>query len=195
MEFPDKTKQHANQPPPHSPQRCQQQHYGTAHHGLRLQDLLSPFHCRCHSLLTVLEAVQDAQTGLHRVQTASQDDVQVGTDAPHHDGSAPEGDSRLLRLSRGQFEGLALPPSVHSRERKPTAFEFNSQTKEITKFYFFQIPDYRNAVIVARNAGVAKKATSYAERLRLGIAVIHGEQKESETDEVDGRYSPPIVPK
>lgn len=47
-----------------------------------------------------------------------------------------------------------------------------------------QIPDYRNAVIVARNPGSAKKATSYAERLRLGIAVIHGEQKESDADEV-----------
>lgn len=56
------------------------------------------------------------------------------------------------------------------------------------------IPDYRNSVIVARNPGSAKKATSYAERLRLGIAVIHGEQKESESDEVDGRYSPPTVP-
>jgi len=55
------------------------------------------------------------------------------------------------------------------------------------------IPDYRNAVIVARNPGTAKKATSYAERLRLGIAVIHGEQKESESDMVDGRYSPPLV--
>lgn len=57
------------------------------------------------------------------------------------------------------------------------------------------IPDYRNAVIVARNPGSAKKATSYAERLRLGIAVIHGEQKDTETDEVDGRNSPPNVPK
>ncbi|ENN70623.1 phosphoribosyl pyrophosphate synthase-associated protein 2 isoform X1 [Dendroctonus ponderosae] len=57
------------------------------------------------------------------------------------------------------------------------------------------IPDYRNAVIVARNPGSAKKATSYAERLRLGIAVIHGEQKESDADEVDGRYSPPTVPR
>ncbi|XP_049952115.1 uncharacterized protein LOC126463402 [Schistocerca serialis cubense] len=43
------------------------------------------------------------------------------------------------------------------------------------------IPDYRNAVIVARNPGSAKKATSYAERLRLGIAVIHGEQEEAST--------------
>lgn len=50
-------------------------------------------------------------------------------------------------------------------------------------------------MIVARNPGSAKKATSYAERLRLGIAVIHGEQKESESDEVDGRYSPPTVPR
>ncbi|XP_055322116.1 phosphoribosyl pyrophosphate synthase-associated protein 2 [Sitodiplosis mosellana] len=56
------------------------------------------------------------------------------------------------------------------------------------------IPDYRNSVIVARNPGSAKKATSYAERLRLGIAVIHGEQKESESDEIDGRYSPPTLP-
>lgn len=44
---------------------------------------------------------------------------------------------------------------------------------------------------MARNPGSAKKATSYAERLRLGIAVIHGEQKEAESDMVDGRYSPP----
>lgn len=48
-------------------------------------------------------------------------------------------------------------------------------------------------MIVARNPGSAKKATSYAERLRLGIAVIHGEQKEAESDMVDGRYSPPIL--
>jgi len=54
------------------------------------------------------------------------------------------------------------------------------------------IPDYRNAVIVARDPGSAKKATSYAERLRLGIAVLHGEQKTAESDEVDGRYSPPV---
>lgn len=57
------------------------------------------------------------------------------------------------------------------------------------------IPDYRNSVIVARNPGSAKKATSYAERLRLGIAVIHGEQKEAESDMVDGRYSPPTIPR
>lgn len=56
------------------------------------------------------------------------------------------------------------------------------------------IPDYRNAVIVARDPGSAKKATSYAERLRLGIAVIHGEQKIGEDEETDGRNSPPMVP-
>lgn len=48
-------------------------------------------------------------------------------------------------------------------------------------------------MIVARNPGSAKKATSYAERLRLGIAVIHGEQRESESDMNDGRYSPPAL--
>ncbi|XP_011313707.1 phosphoribosyl pyrophosphate synthase-associated protein 2 [Fopius arisanus] len=55
------------------------------------------------------------------------------------------------------------------------------------------IPDYRNSVIVAKNPGSAKKATSYAERLRVGIAVIHGEQRESESDMNDGRNSPPSV--
>ncbi|CAH1794333.1 unnamed protein product [Owenia fusiformis] len=56
-----------------------------------------------------------------------------------------------------------------------------------------QIPDYRNAVIVARNPGSVKRATSYAERLRLGIAVIHGEDKETmaESERDDGRNSPP----
>jgi len=54
-----------------------------------------------------------------------------------------------------------------------------------------QIPDWRNAVIVARTPSAAKRATSYAERIRLGIAVIHGENKESEADEQDGRHSPP----
>ncbi|XP_064622015.1 phosphoribosyl pyrophosphate synthase-associated protein 2-like [Lineus longissimus] len=53
-----------------------------------------------------------------------------------------------------------------------------------------QIPDFRNAVIVARNPNSVKRATSYAERLRLGIAVIHGEEK-SESEKDDGRNSPP----
>jgi phosphoribosylpyrophosphate synthetase len=54
-----------------------------------------------------------------------------------------------------------------------------------------QIPDYRNAVIVARHPGAVKRATSYAERLRLSIAVIHGEEKISESERDDGRNSPP----
>jgi len=54
------------------------------------------------------------------------------------------------------------------------------------------IPDYRNAVIVARHPGAVRRATSYAERLRLSIAVIHGEEKISESDREDGRNSPPL---
>uniref|UniRef100_A0A0B6ZZH4 Ribose-phosphate pyrophosphokinase N-terminal domain-containing protein n=1 Tax=Arion vulgaris TaxID=1028688 RepID=A0A0B6ZZH4_9EUPU len=53
------------------------------------------------------------------------------------------------------------------------------------------LPDYRNAVIVARNPNSVKRATSYAERLRLGIAVIHGEERMPENEEDDGRTSPP----
>lgn len=52
------------------------------------------------------------------------------------------------------------------------------------------IPNYKNGVIVARNPGSANKVSSYAERLRLGIAVLHGEQK-SPDDQEDGRCSPP----
>lgn len=55
------------------------------------------------------------------------------------------------------------------------------------------IPEYKNAVIVARDPGSAKKATSYAERLRVGIAVLHGENKPVDGDEEDGRYSPPVL--
>lgn len=52
------------------------------------------------------------------------------------------------------------------------------------------IPDFRNAVIVARNPNSVKRVTSFAERLRLSIAVIHGEEKD-EDEPCDGRNSPP----
>lgn len=53
------------------------------------------------------------------------------------------------------------------------------------------LPDYRNAVIVARNPNSVRRASSYADRLRLGIAVIHGEERMPESEEDDGRTSPP----
>ncbi|KFV13336.1 Phosphoribosyl pyrophosphate synthase-associated protein 2 [Pterocles gutturalis] len=51
-----------------------------------------------------------------------------------------------------------------------------------------EIPDYRNAVIVAKSPASAKRW-----RLRLGIAVIHGEAQDAESDMVDGRHSPPTA--
>ncbi|XP_066442349.1 phosphoribosyl pyrophosphate synthase-associated protein 1 isoform X1 [Eleutherodactylus coqui] len=56
-----------------------------------------------------------------------------------------------------------------------------------------EIQDFRNAVIVAKSPDAAKRAQSYAERLRLGLAVIHGEPQCSEHDMADGRHSPPTV--
>uniref|UniRef100_A0AC34FHV3 Ribose-phosphate pyrophosphokinase N-terminal domain-containing protein n=1 Tax=Panagrolaimus sp. ES5 TaxID=591445 RepID=A0AC34FHV3_9BILA len=58
------------------------------------------------------------------------------------------------------------------------------------------IPDYKNAVIVAKSPGVMHKASSYADRLRLAIAVIHGEEQKDveETLKTDGRQSPPPEP-
>lgn len=48
-------------------------------------------------------------------------------------------------------------------------------------------------MIVAKTPASAKKAQSYAERLRVGIAVIHGEAQvyEGDQDQEDGRNSPP----
>ncbi|KAK5604946.1 Phosphoribosyl pyrophosphate synthase-associated protein 1 [Crenichthys baileyi] len=37
-----------------------------------------------------------------------------------------------------------------------------------------------------------KRAQAYAERLRLGLAVMHGEAQQSESDMADGRHSPPL---
>ncbi|ELT88570.1 hypothetical protein CAPTEDRAFT_147868 [Capitella teleta] len=61
----------------------------------------------------------------------------------------------------------------------------------LIQYIYESVPDYRNAVIVARHPGAVKRATSYAERLRLSIAVIHGEEKVAESDIDDGRNSPP----
>ncbi|XP_010079449.1 PREDICTED: phosphoribosyl pyrophosphate synthase-associated protein 2 isoform X2 [Pterocles gutturalis] len=55
-----------------------------------------------------------------------------------------------------------------------------------------EIPDYRNAVIVAKSPASAKRQ-AFVERLRLGIAVIHGEAQDAESDMVDGRHSPPTA--
>ena len=48
-------------------------------------------------------------------------------------------------------------------------------------------------MIVAKDPGSAKKATSFAERLHLGIAVIHGTPKDDDGQH-DGESSPPLSP-
>ena len=84
--------------------------------------------------------------------------------------------------------------------------------RDLTQLSFVQvienIPDYNNAVIIARNPLGARRATSFADRLKVNtiiiiiivnfiimkvnIAVLHGEYKESdERDDEDGRASPP----
>ncbi|KAK1799025.1 hypothetical protein P4O66_007300, partial [Electrophorus voltai] len=63
----------------------------------------------------------------------------------------------------------------------------------LTQYIQEEVPDYRNAIIVAKSPSAAKRAQSYAERLRLGLAVIHGEAQCAESDMADGRHSPPCV--
>lgn len=53
-----------------------------------------------------------------------------------------------------------------------------------------EIANYRNAVIVAKSPDAAQ---SYAERLHLGLAVIHAEAQGTEQDMDEGRHSPPVV--
>jgi ribose-phosphate pyrophosphokinase len=60
-----------------------------------------------------------------------------------------------------------------------------------------QISDYRNGVVVARSPAVTRRANAYAERLRLGLAVIHGESKDGDPEEEDderGNSPPPPSP-
>ncbi|XP_077427382.1 phosphoribosyl pyrophosphate synthase-associated protein 1-like isoform X2 [Vanacampus margaritifer] len=54
-----------------------------------------------------------------------------------------------------------------------------------------EIPDYRNAIIVAKSPSAAKRAQSYAERLRLGLAVLHGTAPSLESNMSDELYVPP----
>lgn len=82
-------------------QRCQQQHHGAVDYGIRMQNFVSQLHRGCDSVPAVLQAMQNAQTRLHRVETASQNDVHFRTISHHHNGSASEGNPGLLRLPGG----------------------------------------------------------------------------------------------
>jgi len=55
-----------------------------------------------------------------------------------------------------------------------------------------EFPEYNsNLVVVSRNPGHAKRAQSFAERLRVKLAVIHGEGIHKDEQQEDGRSSPP----
>ncbi|GAB1297095.1 Phosphoribosyl pyrophosphate synthase-associated protein 1 [Apodemus speciosus] len=58
--------------------------------------------------------------------------------------------------------------------------------KEIQGFFSFPVDNLRASPFLLQ-------AQSYAERLRLGLAVIHGEAQCTELDMDDGRHSPPMV--
>eukprot|EP00124_Ichthyophonus_hoferi_P004636 Ihof_evm2s536 gene=Ihof_evmTU2s536 len=45
----------------------------------------------------------------------------------------------------------------------------------LIKYIRENIPDYKNAVILAKNAGAAKRGASIANRLKVGFAIIHRE--------------------
>ena len=49
-----------------------------------------------------------------------------------------------------------------------------------TDIQFLQIPDYKNSVIVARIPSQTHKASAFAEKLRIGMAVIHNKAADEE---------------
>jgi len=64
----------------------------------------------------------------------------------------------------------------------------------LLQYILDNIPDYRDCVMVAKHPSATRRVSSYAERLRVNFAVVHGELKEEEEREVDGRTSPPPTP-
>uniref|UniRef100_A0AAQ5Y854 Ribose-phosphate pyrophosphokinase N-terminal domain-containing protein n=1 Tax=Amphiprion ocellaris TaxID=80972 RepID=A0AAQ5Y854_AMPOC len=118
--------------------------------------------------------------------------------------------SMLAKAGKDNIANLILFLSVCSFKGLTHIITMDLHQKEIQGFFSFpvdnlraspfliqyiqeEIPDYRNAIIVAKSPAAAKRAQSYAERLRLGLAVIHGEAQCSESDMADGRHSPPCV--
>ncbi|KAG8129006.1 putative Phosphoribosyl pyrophosphate synthetase-associated protein [Naja naja] len=70
--------------------------------------------------------------------------------------------------------------------------------KEIQGFFSFPVDNLRASPFLLQYiqeevSVLNNRAQSYAERLRLGLAVIHGEAQCTEQDMDDGRHSPPTV--
>uniref|UniRef100_A0A452UBD2 Phosphoribosyl pyrophosphate synthetase associated protein 1 n=1 Tax=Ursus maritimus TaxID=29073 RepID=A0A452UBD2_URSMA len=68
--------------------------------------------------------------------------------------------------------------------------------KEIQGFFSFPVDNLRASPFLLQYIQEevrSHQAQSYAERLRLGLAVIHGEAQCTELDMDDGRHSPPMV--
>uniref|UniRef100_A0A669BNK6 Phosphoribosyl pyrophosphate synthetase associated protein 1 n=1 Tax=Oreochromis niloticus TaxID=8128 RepID=A0A669BNK6_ORENI len=197
--------------------RCQHSCHGAAGYGLCPKDVLCQEHHRGHSLLSLQQAVQDEEERLHCLQAASihvskscltqflpPSRKRLAGDCRHPAGWAVGVDTHVFECDNLRTRGR----SVRSR-RLTHIITMDLHQKEIQGFFNFpvdnlraspfliqyiqeEIPNYRNAVIVAKSPSAAKRAQSYAERLRLGLAVIHGEAHHSESDMADGRHSPPL---
>ncbi|XP_035749233.1 phosphoribosyl pyrophosphate synthase-associated protein 1 isoform X1 [Egretta garzetta] len=154
-------------------ERCEYCCHGAADNGVCTEDFLCQEHHWGHPLLPLQQTEQNEEEGLYSLQAAGFDAGQGRFNTHYHDGPSSKGNSRLLQLPSRQPESIPFLASVYTGRS--------------------EIPDYRNAVIVAKSPDAAKRAQSYAERLRLGLAVIHGEAQCTEQDMDDGRHSPPMV--
>ena len=52
----------------------------------------------------------------------------------------------------------------------------------LTKYIMNNVEDYRDGVVVAKNAGAAKRVTSFADRLKIDFAIIHHELPNGNND-------------
>ncbi|KAJ1561039.1 hypothetical protein HK096_006226, partial [Nowakowskiella sp. JEL0078] len=70
-----------------------------------------------------------------------------------------------MDLHSSQVQGFFAKP-VDNLLAEPT----------ITKYITTTYPDYQNGVAISKNAGAAKRVTSFADRLKIPFALIHREQ-------------------
>uniref|UniRef100_A0A8C8VTR8 Phosphoribosyl pyrophosphate synthase-associated protein 2 n=1 Tax=Peromyscus maniculatus bairdii TaxID=230844 RepID=A0A8C8VTR8_PERMB len=89
-----------------------------------------------------------------------------------------------MDLHQKEIQGFFNIP-VDNLRASPFLLQYIQEEVNISRSRFCVVFSFLSTVLC--------RAQSFAERLRLGIAVIHGEAQDAESDLVDGRHSPPMV--
>nr|XP_042139293.1 phosphoribosyl pyrophosphate synthase-associated protein 2 [Peromyscus maniculatus bairdii] len=99
-----------------------------------------------------------------------------------------------MDLHQKEIQGFFNIP-VDNLRASPFLLQYIQEevSKHFAHVLCLDISRSRFCVVFSFLSTVLCRAQSFAERLRLGIAVIHGEAQDAESDLVDGRHSPPMV--